>query len=695
LRRERVVVEDVETDPSFAPHLHIVAAAGYRAVQSTPLFSRSGEPLGMISTHFRQRHRPSERELRLTDLYARQAAEMIERKQAEKALREKQQELQDFIEHASIGMHWVESDGTILWANQCELDLLGYEREEYVSHKVREFHADSEVVEDMLARLARQETLNNFEARMHCRDGSILHVLMNSNVFWKDGAFAHTRCFTRDITERKRTEEELRRSEAYLAEGQRISHTGSWAVKFPSEEVFWSQEVFRIYGLDPATTKLSQEMIFELIHPDDRPVVKETFERALREKTDYDVEHRAVLADGAIKHLHALGHPVLNESGRLTEYVGTVVDITERKQAEGLLRNAHERLEMILDSITDMFFAVDQEWRYTHFNKQAEEQLKVLGKDPTSLLGKVLWEEFPNPPPEHTLRAMSERVAATHEHFYEPLGEWVENRIYPSPDGGLAMFVRYVTERKRAEEALREAQGELARVTRVLALGELTSSIAHEVNQPLGAIVTNGQACLRLLAREAPDLQKSREVIERMISDGMRASNVITRIRALLRKNDAEKAPLNVNDIIQEVIALTSAELSRSEVHLRTALAADLPPVLGDRVQLQQVILNLILNAEEAMSGVGWQPRELFITSLASTSGEAVVAVRDSGTGLDPRDCDRIFDAFFTTKAAGLGLGLSISHRIIEAHGGRLWAAPNEDQGATIQFALPASGRTG
>jgi PAS domain S-box-containing protein len=250
-------------------------------------------------------------------------------------------------------------------------------------------------------------------------------------------------------------------------------------------------------------------------------------------------------------------------------------------------------------------------------------------------------------------------------------------------------------ERKRAEESLRQTQAELAHVARLTTLGELTASIAHEINQPLGAIVTNGQACLRLLARESPDLYKSREVVERIISNGMRASAVITRMRALLQKRDAEKALLNVNEIIQEVTALTSTELSKSEIHVQTALTADLPLVLGDRVQLQQVILNLILNAKEAMSGAGWQPRELCITSLASASGEAVVAVRDSGTGLDPRDGDRIFDAFFTTKAEGLGLGLSISRRIIEAHGGRLWAAPNEDQGATIQFALPASGRTG
>jgi two-component system, LuxR family, sensor kinase FixL len=209
------------------------------------------------------------------------------------------------------------------------------------------------------------------------------------------------------------------------------------------------------------------------------------------------------------------------------------------------------------------------------------------------------------------------------------------------------------------------------------------------VNQPLGAIVTNGQACLRLLARESPDLAKAREVVGRMISDGLRASAVITRIRALVKRHDAEPALLNVSEIIQEVLALIRPELRQREIHLQTALAADPPLMRGDRVQLQQVLLNLILNAQEAMSGVAWQPRELWITSRASPSGEVVVAVRDSGTGLDPRDGDRIFGAFFTTKAKGLGLGLSISRRIIEAHGGRLWATSNDGPGATVQFTLP------
>jgi signal transduction histidine kinase len=249
-----------------------------------------------------------------------------------------------------------------------------------------------------------------------------------------------------------------------------------------------------------------------------------------------------------------------------------------------------------------------------------------------------------------------------------------------------------IAEHERAAEALDKAQAELAHVSRVMTMGELVASVAHEVNQPLGAIVTNGQACLRLLSREPPGVDKSREVIERMIGDGVRASEVIKRIRALLKKTEAEKAALNINETIQEVIAIAASEAQRSKITLLTELPAGLPPVMGDRVQLQQVILNLILNGRDAMSGVDGEPRELLISSVNSGHGEVQVAVRDCGAGFDPRDAERIFEPFFTTKSEGMGLGLSISRTIIEAHGGRLWATPNDGRGVTVRFALPAGG---
>jgi signal transduction histidine kinase len=228
----------------------------------------------------------------------------------------------------------------------------------------------------------------------------------------------------------------------------------------------------------------------------------------------------------------------------------------------------------------------------------------------------------------------------------------------------------------------------LAHVTRVTTMGELAASIAHEVNQPLSAIVNNGSACLRWLASEEPNLDEARDAARRIIRDGNRAGEVITRIRALLRKTDAKKARLDINQTIREVVTLTRNEAVGKGVAIRMELAAGLPPVLGDRVQLQQVILNLIMNGIEAMASVTDRPRELVISSRQHESDKALVAVRDSGVGLGGQDLERIFDAFYTTKSQGMGMGLAISRSIVEDHGGRLWVVPNDGPGATFQFTL-------
>lgn len=252
----------------------------------------------------------------------------------------------------------------------------------------------------------------------------------------------------------------------------------------------------------------------------------------------------------------------------------------------------------------------------------------------------------------------------------------------------MAILFNDITERKRAEEALHKSQDELAHVTRVTTLGELAASIAHEVNQPLAAIVTNGHASLRLLSREAPDLVGAREAVECMVNDGVRASEIIKRIRALLKKTPAEKALFNINESILEVIALANRELSRNQIVLHTKLNDGLPLVLGDRVQFQQVALNLILNANDAMSREGWHPRELIVRSQESERDHVMVSVCDSGTGLDIEHPERIFQPFVSDKPGGLGLGLSISRTIIEELGGRLWATPNEGKGATFRFTV-------
>jgi C4-dicarboxylate-specific signal transduction histidine kinase len=250
-----------------------------------------------------------------------------------------------------------------------------------------------------------------------------------------------------------------------------------------------------------------------------------------------------------------------------------------------------------------------------------------------------------------------------------------------------------ITERRQAEEALQRTQAELAHVTRVMTMGEIAASIAHEVNQPLAAVVMSANACRRWLAADPPNIAEAGEAIQRIISDGNRASQVVGRIRALLQKTAPQQMPLNVNELIQETLMLTRSELARHQVTIHTALHDDLPHALGDRIQLQQVLVNLILNGADAMSAIADRPRLLTVRSQRCDGG-VLVDVQDTGVGLFAEEPDRIFQAFFSTKPHGLGMGLSISRSIVEAHGGRLWATPNVDgrPGATLHFTLPPHG---
>jgi len=377
-----------------------------------------------------------------------------------------------------------------------------------------------------------------------------------------------------DIEDRKSVEDALRRSESYLAEAQKLTHTGSWAWRVAGREALHlSEEWYRIYGFDPKKGLSAWEDRMQRIHPEDRAKLREKTDRAVAEKTDYEVEHRILLPDGTVKYTHTIGHPVLNATGDVVRFVGTMMDVTAAK---------------------------------------------------------------------------------------------------------------------RAEEELHKTQAELAHVTRVTTLGELTASIAHEVNQPLAAIVTNAEACLRWLDRGTPNMDEARRSVEWIIKDGNRAADVIQRVRALSKKTDTQKLPIDINDVVNEGIALVQRELFRHRVSLRTELAPALPVVLADRVQLQQVIINLVINGIEAMQAVTDRPRELVIRSHQDELHQALVTVMDCGVGISAETADRLFIAYFTTKSSGMGMGLSICRSIIEAHGGRLTVFGNVGPGATFQFALPA-----
>src|SRR5258705_4146527 len=475
-----------------------------------------------------------------------------------------------------------------------------------------------------------------------------------------------------------------------------------------------------------------------VLHAEDAAQLMEKWRAAVASGERFEAEARFRRADGKYHWCLCRAVPLRDEGGNIVRWYGTNTDIDDLKGAEALLGGEKRLLEMIargdsLAPILDALCRLVEEQssgslssillldpngnRLRHGAAHSLPQSyteaidgSVIGpsagscgtaayRKETVIVSDIatdpLWADYRELALAHGLRACwstpilssDGRVLGTFAiYFREPLSPTPQHQNIVEQITHLASIA---IERKQAEDALHKAQAELAHVTRVMTMGELVASIAHEVNQPLGAIVTNGHACVRLLSREKPDLDKSREVVRRMINDGMRASEVIKRIRDLLHKSPPEKAPLDINEIIQEVIALVSSDVLRSKAELKAELADDLPPVTGDRIKLQQVILNLILNGKEAMSGLQSHPRDLIVSSGKSESDEVVVAVHDSGHGLEPKDVERIFDPCFTTKSECMSLGLSISRTIIEAHGGRLWATQNDDQGATIQFTLP------
>lgn len=376
------------------------------------------------------------------------------------------------------------------------------------------------------------------------------------------------------VRHRKEAATQVASKEAYLAEAQRLSHTGSFGWN-PSSGFIWSDETFQIFGFDRGTSP-TIETVIDRTHPEDVERVRQFIEGEPRDGKDYDLEHRLLMPDGSVKYLHVVAHPLRAEAGERA-FVGAVMDVTAAK---------------------------------------------------------------------------------------------------------------------RAEEAVQEAQAALAHVTRMATLGELTAWITHEVNQPLTGIVTNGAACLRWLDKAPPALDEARRSVEDMISDARRASEVIHRIRALSKKTDAEKVPLDINDVIREGSRLVQREAITHGASLRLELAPELPSILGDRVQLQQVIINLVINAIQAMASVTDRPRTLLIRSQKSEDGRVLVAVRDSGTGIEAKSVNKLFKAFFTTKPSGMGMGLSICRTIIEAHSGQVSAANNSGPGATFQLILPSRSLT-
>jgi PAS domain S-box-containing protein len=494
-------------------------------------------------------------------------------------------------------------------------------------------------------------------------------------------------------------EEKLQRSEAYLAEAQRLTHTGSWAWRVAGgDAVHLSEEWYRIYGFDPENGPPAFEECRQRTHPEDRAKWQGAIDRAMAEKSEYEVEFRILLPDGSVKHIHTVGHPVLNASGDLVQFVGSSTDITERKWAE----QATRLLAAIVESSHDAIVSKSLNGVISSWNKGAE---RLFGYAAEEAVGQNITLIIP-PERRHEERTIVEQLTRGErvDHF-----ETVRMRkdgslldvsltISPMKDAsgrvvGASKLARDITERKRAEEALRQAQTDLAHASRLTTMGEFTASLAHEVKQPIAAAVTDANTCVRWITRDEPDLKEAREAAWRIVKDTERAAEIINRVRLLFKKGTPQRELVDVNEVAREMIVLLGDEASRHSISVRTELAEDLPHVIGDRVQLQQVLMNLIVNGVDAMHDVDG-PRELIIKSQPAENNELLLSVSDTGVGLPRHQADQIFNAFFTTKTHGTGMGLRISRSIIESHGGRLWAADNSPRGASFCFTLPTKAET-
>ena len=498
-----------------------------------------------------------------------------ERKRAEEELRFSEARKAAILDSALDCIVTIDHEDCITEFNPAAERTFGYRRDEVLNRQLADViipptlrHEHRQGLTRYLATGEARVLGNRIEMTAVRADGSEFPVELAITRIPVDGPPSFT-VYLRDITERKQSEEELRRSEVFLAEAQHLSRVGSFSWRVATDEIMWSDQLYRIFEIE-RDVRVTFEVIGNRVHPDDASLFKTRIERARRDGGEVQLEMRLQMPDRTVKYVHVVAHCRVDR-GQL-EYIGAVQDVTRRRLSE---------------------------------------------------------------------------------------------------------------------EALAKVRSELAYVARVTSLGVLTASIAHEVNQPLAGIITNAGTCLRMLGADPPDVDGARETARRTIRDGNRAADVMTRLRDLFSKKEFLLEPLDLNEATREVIALSSSDFQRHRVILQSELADDLPFITGDRIQLQQVILNLLRNASDAMLDVHDRPRLLLIRTTRETGDRVRLTVRDAGIGIPPQSLDSLFDAFYTTKSGGMGIGLFVSRSIVERHDGRLWAEPNDGPGATFSFSIP------
>jgi PAS domain S-box-containing protein len=570
-----VILDDASSQDPFAADSYI-AQRRVRSILCLPLINQTKlSGLLYLENNLAPRIFTHDR-VTVLKVLASQAAISLENARLYHDLENREKKIQRLVDANILGITMWNVEGAIVASNEAFLRMVQYDREDVTSGRVRWRDMTPaewrERTQRALATVMQTGTVQPFESELFRKDGTRVPVLVAAALFEEGGNEGVA--FALDLSEQKRAEESLRRSKNYLAEAQRLTQTGSWASDGTTyEALYWSEEMFRIFGFDPQQGLPMRDQWLQRIHPEDRDRVKrQATDRMFLQKVHADVEYRIVLPDGTVKHIHGLAHPALGPNEEVIEVVGTVVDITEHKRAEA------------------------------------------------------------------------------------------------------------------ARDRLRQLEADIAHINRVSTMGELTASLAHEIKQPMGAAVTNAEACVRLLDRKQPDVPEAREAALEMVKDSRRAADIIDRVRLLYQKGSPQLEIIDVNELVREMVTVLHNEANRHSVVIRTDHPEGLPAVMADRVQVQQALMNLMLNGIEAMQDTGG---ELHIKSQLAEDGQVLISVTDTGVGLPTEKTDQIFNAFFTTKPHGTGLGLAITRSIVESHGGRIWATANSGQGTTFRFTLP------
>jgi PAS domain S-box-containing protein len=689
-------IVDAPTEPEFL-RASAASRAGLHGGVIFPILLDT-EALGIVEFFGRTAREHDEEQLATLSAIGSQIGQFIKRRSAEGGLRANEERWRRLFETSAAGMALNRLDGVFTAANPALQRMLGRAEEEIVGHNVLELNHEEEraaTAEAFAKYRSGLLTERHVEKQYLKKDGTPVWLNITTTLVPATEATApFLQSVYMDITERVRFEAALRASEERWRAIFETSTVGI-ATSDLDRYVTTNQGFQQMIGY--AEDELRTLGPLDITHEDDLATSRKLTDLVVAgRQSAYRVEKRYRRKDGEI--VWADIHTSLLRATETTPafFATIIVDITDRKRAEEALRASEERWRAMFETAPVGIATLDFEHRrYLTANERFQQMTGYTEDQLRNLTTLEITHEDDRGATQERIDSGAVGVLQR-KRYRRKDGEvvWADVTAFvvPATDSTpafLGAVILDITDRKRAEEALQQAEADLARLNRVMLLGEMTASIAHEINQPIAAVITNANAGLRWLGAQRPDIDEVQQALGRIARDGTRAGEVIGRIRALVKKVPPRREPLDINETMREVIALTQTKTQRDAVRLHSRLADGLPLVSADRVQLQQVMINLIINAVEAMCGASDGPRDLAIVSSIDDANDVVVEVQDTGPGLDPEKIDRLFQSFYTTKPDGIGMGLAISRSIAEAHGGRLSAAPNNPRGAIFRLTLP------